>query len=94
MLKLNLYNITNGAIKVRVHYSENITREGKPFVTIRAKEYGKNGFDTLFGARAINDSESREDYFEFSRVNLFEHDELYTIALKHVKTLQAKFKRK
>ncbi len=94
MLKLNLYNVTNGTVKARVYYSENVMRDGRPCVTIYDKDCGSNRFIELFGDLAKNDTDIMTDYFEKSSVTLFKGDTLYEAALKHAKTISNKYRQK
>jgi len=77
-MKFNKYNVTNGAIKVRVHYN---------LVTIYAKDYG-NDLHKLFPNDYKNDTDSRTDYFEEGKVNLFEDHPHYESARKKVESFR------
>lgn len=82
MIKLQKFYVTDTETKVKakVHYSA-YTRatDGRPCVTLYAKEYDYD-LDKIF-AECENHSDSQTDYFEKSRVVLFEDHPLYQAAL-------------
>ena len=78
MIKLNKHNVTNGTIKARVWYSVSEFR-GRNCVTLSEKDYGRN-LHKLFDL-VENNTDSMTDYFESSRVRIFEGDALYAAAL-------------
>ena len=86
-MKFNKYNVTNGAIKVRVHYNLDNRLDSRKCVTIYAKDYG-NDLHKLFPNDYKNDTDSRTDYFEEGKVNLFEDHPHYESARKKVESFR------
>lgn len=78
MIKFNKHNVTNGTIKARVRYCA-FEFGGRNCVTISEKDYGRN-LHKLFDV-VENNTDSMSDYFENSRVRIFEGDALYAAAL-------------
>lgn len=73
--------VTNGEIKVRVHYSHFVHGSlGVPCVTLYAKDYSRNLRD-IFPDTYKNNSDILTDYFEKDRVRFFEGDPHYKDAL-------------
>ena len=80
MIKLNKYNVTNGTIKARVWYTAHIhVSTGRNCVTIAEKDYARN-LHKIFST-VENHTDSMTDYFDNSRVRIFEGDALYEAAL-------------
>jgi hypothetical protein len=78
-IKFNKHHVTNGAIKARVHYSLDNRCDGRPCVTLYAKDY-----DHLLG-KVIpegwqNETDIYTDYFDKGHVILFEDSPLYAQA--------------
>lgn len=80
MIKFNKYNVTNGTVKARVRYSIDNRVDGRKCVTIYDKDWERN-LGKIF-SEYQNDTDSREDYFDRGRVNLFEDHPLYKQARK------------
>ncbi|ACL06255.1 hypothetical protein Dalk_4577 [Desulfatibacillum aliphaticivorans] len=79
MLKFNKHHVTNGVEKARCHYSLDNRVDGRPCVTIYAKDYD-NKLGALFAFEDgvyKNETDMRTDYFEAGRVVLFEDHPLY-----------------
>ena len=76
MIKFNKFNVTNGAIKARVHYSIGGRVDGTSAVTIYAKDT-VNELHNIFSSEYKNDSDSTTDYFESGKVVIFESHPLY-----------------
>ena len=82
-IKFNKYNVTNGEIKARVHYSLDNRIDGRKCVTLYAKDYDRS-LGEIFKDIYVNDTDSMTDYFDKGRVALFEAHPLYSIARKKV----------
>ena len=81
MIKLMKHCATDGANKVRVHYSRfNRASDGRECVTIYAKTV-LDDMTAVFGTRTKNNSDVMSDYFECDRVVLFPGDELWDQAV-------------
>ena len=85
IIKFNKHHVTNGSIKVLVHYSAGSRLDGRKAVTIYAKDYD-NQLALLFPESHKNDSDSRTDYFEKGKAVLFEDHPLYAVALARVQS--------
>lgn len=83
MIKFNKFNVTNGQIKARVHYSLDNRIDHRKCVTIYAKDYS-GVLGDLFDTEYRNDTDMRTDYFEKGRVVLFENHPLYGVARSSV----------
>jgi hypothetical protein len=81
MIKFNKYNVTNGKVKARVHYSIGNRLDGRNCVTIYAKDYDR-ALGEIFADIYKNDTDLMTDYFDKGRVNLFENHPLYIAARK------------
>ena len=93
MIKFNQHAVVNTETgkKARVHYSIGNRIDGRQCVTIYAKDYGSDLANVFSGyARTKNDSDSYTDYFETSRVCLFEDSGLYAEAKKAAEIVDAK----
>ena len=86
MIKFNKYNVTNGKVKARIRYSLDNRIDGRKCVTLYAKDYDRS-LGKIFVNEYKNDTESREDYFEKGRVNLFESHPLYRIARQRAESI-------
>lgn len=95
MIKLNLYNVTDTATgeKVKVHYSAGERTDGRIAVTIYEKNHGRK-LGRIFKGEAVNNSDSMTDYFETSRVVLFEDHPLYPAALEAAKRWERKWEQR
>lgn len=82
-ITFNKHNITNGTKKARVFYSINGRTDGRNCVTIYAKDLTAN-LKAIF-ADAVNSTEVNTDYFETSKINLFETSPFYAAALERAK---------
>lgn len=83
MIKFNRYNVSNGKIKARVHYSLDNRIDKRKCVTIYAKDYS-DALRNLFASEYKNDTDIQIDYFEKGKVVLFEDHPLYTVARNKV----------
>lgn len=79
-ITFNKHNVTNGTNKARVFYSINGRTDGRNCVTIYAKDLTAN-LKTIF-ADFVNNTEANTDYFETSKVSVFETSPFYAAALK------------
>jgi hypothetical protein len=81
MIKFNKYNVTDTETKnkERVFYALDNRTDKRPCVTLYSKDYGY-GLYRLFGDLAVNNTDTMTDYFEKSRVVLFEDHPLYPAA--------------
>ena len=79
-ITFNKHNVTNGTKKARVFYSINGRTDSRNCVTIYAKDLTAN-LKAIF-ADAVNNTEANTDYFETSKINLFETSPFYAAALK------------
>jgi hypothetical protein len=82
-ITFNKHNVTNGTKKARVFYSINGRIDGRNCVTIYAKDLTAN-LKAIF-ADAVNSTEVNTDYFETSKINLFETSPFYAAALERAK---------
>lgn len=85
MVKFNKYNVTNGAVKARVHYSVNNRTDGRACVTIYAKDYDRKLGEVFGGEGYTNETDLMTDYFDKGRVVLFADHPLYAAALARAK---------
>ena len=79
-ITFNKHNVTNGTKKARVFYSINGRTDGRNCVTIYAKDLTAN-LKEIF-SDAVNSTEVNTDYFETSKVNLFETSPFYAAAFE------------
>lgn len=79
MVKFNKFNVTNGEIKARVHYSLDNRVDGRKCVTIYAKDYDR-ALGQIFADEYVNNTDTQTDYFEKGRVVLFENNPHYAAA--------------
>ena len=79
-ITFNKHNITNGTKKARVFYSINGRTDGRNCVTVYAKDSTAN-LKAIF-ANATNNTDITTDYFETSKIDLFETSPFYAAALK------------
>lgn len=82
-ITFNKHNVTNGTKKARVFYSINGRTDGRNCVTIYAKDLTAN-LKAIF-ADAVNNTEVNTDYFETSKITLFETSLFYAAALERAK---------
>lgn len=87
MIKFNKYNVTNGKIKARVHYSLDNRIDRRKCVTIYAKDYS-DSLGKVFESEYQNNTDMRTDYFEKGKVVLFENHPLYAVARSSVESRQ------
>ena len=80
-ITFNKHNVTNGKIKARVFYSINGRTDGRNCVTIYSKILSQSNFKEIF-ANATNNTDITTDYFETSKIDLFETSPFYAAALK------------
>jgi hypothetical protein len=92
MIKFNDYNVTNTETKekARIHYSLDNRVDKRKCVTLYEKNYDRN-LHKIF-ANAQNDTDTMTDYFENSRVTIFEGDKHYEAARKAAEKKSAKDK--
>ena len=76
-MKLMKHYATNGTVKARVRYSRGQIK-GRDCVTLYAKDYGYD-LDKVF-PESENGSDMMTDYFEKSRVRIFEDSPLFSRA--------------
>jgi len=76
MIKFNKYNVTNGTVKARVHYSTDNRTDNKQCVTIYAKDYVR-ALGQIFIDEYVNETDSITDYFDKGHVTLFLTHPLY-----------------
>lgn len=95
MIKFNQYNVTDTETKekARVTYHVANRRDGRPCVTIYAKDYDRKLGRIIPDAYA-NDTDTQTDYFETGKVNLFEDHPLYAAALKRAQINEQKWNEK
>lgn len=80
-IKFNKFNITNGTLKARVHYSLDNRTDGRKVVTVYAKDWQSGrALDEMMTEAYENNSDMREDYFEKGLVRLFDDHPLYALA--------------
>ena len=76
MIKFNKHNVTSGKIKARVWYTAHVhVSTGRNCVTISEKDYGRNLHEIF--ETVENNTDWQTDYFDNSRVRIFEGDALY-----------------
>lgn len=88
MIKFNKYCVVNtktGA-KARVFYSLDDRVDGRPCVTLCAKDY-QGQLGAVFADEFKNETDSTTDYFESGRVDLFQPHPLYAAARAFVEGL-------
>ena len=85
MIKFNKYNVTNGKIKARVHYSIDNRIDHRKCVTIYAKDY-TGALGNVFADEYKNDTDLMTDYFDKGKVVLFEDHPLYSAARSSVES--------
>ena len=78
MIKFNKFYVTDGTTKARCRYSLDNRVDGRKCVTIYAKDYSDN-LAAIFDEYQ-NDTDSRTDYFERGRVQLFKNHPQYAAA--------------
>ena len=81
VVKFQKYYVTDGTVKVKVHYSVDNRTDARKSVTIYAREYDYN-LGKLFPGHYHNNTEIETDYFEKGHVVLFEDHPLYAEARK------------
>jgi hypothetical protein len=80
-IKLNKFNVTNGAHSARVTYSAfRMVSTGQECVTIYARDT-INDLHKVFAAGYENATDGMSDYFEKGRVRILKGDPLYAAAL-------------
>ncbi len=79
MIKINKYNVTNGKVKARVHYSVGGRIDGRECVTIYAKDFDRS-LGKIFNDEYKNETNSQEDYFDKGKVVIFKDHPLYLSA--------------
>ena len=78
MIKFNLYNVTNGTEKAKIHYTIGGLVGDNTTITLYAREYG-NDLHKIF-ANVINNTDSMADYFEKGKVRIPITSEYYAAA--------------
>ena len=86
MIKFNKHNVTNGTTKARVSYDLGKLIDGRTCVTIYEKDYATKLFQIF--PDAFNNSDLMTDYFEKTKVRIFEGDALYEAAKATVEAIQ------
>jgi hypothetical protein len=79
MTKFNLYNVTNGTVTARIHYSVDNRLDGRKCVTLYAKDYG-HALGVILGDNYTNETDLQTDYFDKGKVVLFENHPLFAVA--------------
>ena len=92
MIKFNKHNVkdTETGKTSRVHYSMDNRIDGRPCVTIYAKDYD-NHLAAMFDTYR-NETDMMTDYFEKGNVDLFEDHPQYKEARKRAEAVEAKYK--
>lgn len=81
MVRFNKHHVTDGTNKARVHYSLDNRTDGRPNVTLYAKDYAAgDALYALVGDAYTNDSDLQSDYFDKGRAVLFAGHPLYAAA--------------
>jgi hypothetical protein len=80
MIKFQKFYVTNGVEKARVWYSKSARIDGRPHVTIYAKDYDR-ALGRIFADGYRNDTDTMTDYFDKGSVVLFDDHPLYSAAL-------------
>ncbi len=89
-VKFNQYFVTDGVNKARVSYNVDNRTDGRPVVTLYARDY-INGLCRIFGEDVYEDNtDSMVDHFEKGTVRLFAGHPLYTIARERALHFTAK----
>lgn len=89
-IKFNQFNVTNGSVSAKVHYSLDNRTDGRKCVTIYAKDYG-HALGRVIGDSYVNDTDTQTDYFDQGRVVLFEGHALYAAARARAELNAAKW---
>lgn len=79
MIKFNKHHIAANGLKARVHYSVDNRIDGRPCVTLYAKDYN-DSLCKIFKAEYKNDTDINTDYFDAGSVTLFADHPLYAEA--------------
>ena len=79
MVKFNKFNVTNGKLTARIHYSVDSHISGQPCVTLYAKDYS-NDLHLIIDNGYENNTDIMTDYFEKGRARLFADHPLYAAA--------------
>ena len=79
MIKFNKYNVTNGTDKAKISYGLDNRTDRRSCVTLYAKDYD-DSLGRIFPDEYINNTDMMTDYFEKSRVVLFDDHPLYAAA--------------
>lgn len=87
-VKFNRYHVTNGTTKARVHYSLDNQWDGRPCVTIYAKDYD-GALGRIIGDAYTNATDIQTDYFDKGHVDLREGHPLYAAARARAEVLRA-----
>jgi hypothetical protein len=87
-VKFNKFHVTNGTVKARVHYSLDNRADGRPCVTIYARDYGHALGQVIEDGHYQNDTDTQTDYFDKGRVVLFEAHALYAAARARAEQLK------
>lgn len=83
-IKFNKHNVSFNGKKARVRYSAFTTvTTGRKCVTLYAKDYTNDLYDVMgaAGFEVENNTDIQTDYFEKSRVRIYEGHALYAAAL-------------
>ena len=78
-IRFNRYHVTDGTTKARVFYSLDNRADGRPCVTLYARDYDR-ALGRIFQSEYQNDTEYQTDYFDQGKVVLFEAHPLYADA--------------
>jgi hypothetical protein len=83
-IRFQKFYVTDGTVKARVWYSATAVVDGRPCVTLYAKDYDRN-LGKIFPAIYENDTDVMTDYFDKGRVRIFADNPLYAAALARVR---------
>lgn len=84
MIKFMAHYVTDGTVKAKVHYNAGQRLNGTNYVTIYAKDYGRD-LGKIFEAEYKNDTDIMTDYFERGHVTLEETHPLYADCVARAK---------
>ena len=86
-VKFNKFHVTNGTVKARVHYSLDNRADGRPCVTIYAKDYD-DALGAIIADAYENQTDTQTDYFDKGHVDLYETHPLYAAARARAEQLR------
>jgi hypothetical protein len=92
-IKFNKHHVTNGTVKVRCWYSVDNHISGRKCVGISQKDYG-HGLFSIFPGECVNNTDTQTDYFDKSRVTLYEDHPHYAAARTRAEAIEAEYSAK